>query len=69
MNQKITHIMNRYKQNLKVIGSEVFSYDTHVADVDHTEKLVIERGYWSVTTRKHVNYVGAEYGYKVVKYK
>lgn len=61
--------MNRYKVNLKVYDSRVFSYDTHVADIDHSKKLVIERGYWSKTTRKHVNYVGAEYGYEVVKYK
>lgn len=60
--------MNRYKQNLRVSATEVYSYDTHVANIDHANQQIIELGYWSVTTRKHVNYVGAEYGYTVKHY-
>ena len=65
--------MNRYKQNLKVSGDEIFSYNTLVAKIDHfMEYVVLEP--WNVggrtsspTTSKHINYVAREYGYKVVE--
>lgn len=62
----------KYKQNLKVIdvaGTEyVQSYTTAVARIDHEAKEVIELGYWSMTTTKHVNYVAAQYGYRIIRH-
>jgi len=56
----------RYKENLKEHNCEVYSYRTKVATIDHEAKVVRELGYWSKTTRKHINYVANEYGYAVV---
>jgi len=49
---------NKYKKNLKIDGNKVISYYTHVATIDLKNNTVTELGYWSMTTRKHVNYVG-----------
>ncbi len=57
--------MGKYKQNLRVIGSNVFSYDTHVATIKGTE--LHQLGYWSMTTQKHINYVAKEYNLKLIK--
>jgi hypothetical protein len=54
--------MDRYKNNLKVEGDKVYSYDTHVATIDKPAGHLIVHGWWSVTTSKHVNYVAREYG-------
>lgn len=45
----------RYKQNLRMDGNKVISYTTHVAteEKDH----ILQLGYWSITTQKHINYV------------
>ena len=52
-----TYKLPKYKANLKIKnGNEVWSYTTKVAIINSDE--IIELGYWSVTTRKHVNYVG-----------
>jgi hypothetical protein len=61
--------LTRYKENLRVDGCDVFSYLTHVATIDHKMKTVTARGWWSVTTSKHINYVAAELGYTVNKAK
>ena len=45
----------------------VYSYDTKVAERDHDKRTITPLGWWSVTTSKHINYVGSEYGYKVQK--
>ena len=45
----------RYKQNLKVEADKVYSYNTHVATIEGTQ--LIQLGWWSVTTQKHINYV------------
>ncbi len=45
----------------------VYSYDTKVAEIDHNKRTITPLGWWSVTTSKHINYVGSEYGYKVQK--
>ncbi len=50
--------MNKYKQNLNVIGNKVYSYNTHVATINGTQ--LIQLGLWSVTTQKHINYVAQE---------
>lgn len=59
--------LDKYKQNLRVTDDAVYSYETWVADIDHKSKTIKPLGWWSVTTSKHINYVGSEYGYKVQK--
>lgn len=60
-------MISKYKKNLKVESGKVYSYNTHVANLNHVEKQVIQLGWWSVTTQKHVNYVASELGYSLVK--
>lgn len=57
----------RYKQNLRIDGSRVYSYDTHVATIDHGARKLLVHGWWSVTTSKHVNHVADTYGLTLVK--
>jgi len=57
--------MNRYKQNLNVIDGKVFSYNTHVATINGTQ--LIQLGWWSVTTQKHINYVAKEMNLTLIK--
>lgn len=57
----------RYKQNLRIDGSRVYSYNTHVATIDHSGRRLMVHGWWSVTTSKHVNHVAETYGLTVVK--
>lgn len=47
--------LEKYKQNLSIIGNEVWSYSTHVATIQGND--LIQLGYWSQTTQKHINYV------------
>ena len=58
---------DRYKQNLRASHNAVYSYDTRVANINHRDRTITPLGWWSVTTSKHINYVGSEYGYKVQK--
>lgn len=60
-------ILNRYKKNLKVVGDNVLSYNTHVATIDHYKNKVYMHGYWSVTTQKHINHVVRKLGYELEK--
>ena len=57
---KIT--LEKYKQNLYLIPkfdtTLIYSYDTLVGEFIHSKNKLFELGYWSVTTRKHINYVG-----------
>ncbi len=58
--------MRKLKNNLHILnGTEVWSYETKVGIIhdNHIEEL----GYWSVTTRRHINYVGQFYN-KEIKY-
>jgi hypothetical protein len=57
--------MNRYNQNLRIDGNKVISYTTHVATIDG-DKL-IQLGWWSMTTQKHINYVAKEYCLTIIK--
>ncbi len=57
--------MNKYKQNLNVIGNKVYSYNTHVATINGTQ--LIQLGLWSVTTQKHINYVAQELNLTQIK--
>ena len=57
--------MKKYKENLTVIGSNVYSYNTHVATIqDNTLKQL---GYWSKTTQKHINYVAEQFNLILIK--
>ena len=57
--------MKKYQQNLRVDGNKVISYTTHVATIDGQNLLQL--GWWSRTTQKHVNYVAKEYGLTIIK--
>ena len=61
--------LKKYKQNLRVENEKVFSYSTHVANIDFQKKEITCLGWWSVTTQKHINYVGSVYGFTVLKSK
>ena len=58
--------LDRYKQNLRIVGNDVYSYDTHVAEIDGNKLYKLKwrvRGMSSsVTTTKHINYVARELG-------
>ena len=56
-------MLSKYRENLRVEGDKVYSYDTHVATIKNG--VVYRLGWWSVTTNKHINYVASEYGYPV----
>jgi len=67
---KLNMKLERYKQNLRVIGSNVYSYDTLVAEIVGTE---LQKVPWRVngmtsspTTSKHVNYVAKELNLKLI---
>ncbi len=57
--------LDKYKQNLRIIGDDVYSYSTHVATIEHPN--LKQQGWWSVTTQKHINYVARELGLTVKK--
>ena len=60
------YILAKYKQNLRIKNNvEVWSYDTHVATIVNAE--LIEHGWWSATTSKHVNYVADQLDLDVVR--
>ena len=50
--------LDKYKQNLTIHGNKVWSYNTHVATIEAND--LIQLGYWSQTTQKHINYVADE---------
>jgi|TARA_R110000851_G_scaffold176745_1_gene323458 hypothetical protein len=50
--------LEKYKQNLSIRGNQVWSYNTHVATIESND--LIQLGYWSQTTQKHINYVADE---------
>jgi len=58
---------DKYKQNLRATDNHVYSYETKVAEIDHATQTIKPLDWWSMTTSKHINYVGAEYGYSVTK--
>lgn len=57
--------LKRYKKNLKVRDNKIYSYDTHVANINNNFRIVKVLGWWSVTTSKHINYVARELNYKL----
>ena len=59
------YTLDKYKQNLKVVGDDVYSYSTRVAIIAGTKLLQL--GYWSQTTQKHINYVADQYDLDLIK--
>jgi hypothetical protein len=58
-------ILERYKQNLRIDGNRVISYTTHVATIK--DGSLIQLGWWSQTTQKHINYVAQELNLNLIK--
>ncbi len=62
---------DKHKKNLRKVGDNIYSYDTHVATViydKHSNPAYIsQHGWWSVTTQRHINYVGREFELPVIK--
>lgn len=61
---------DRYKQNLRLIGNDVISYDTHVAEIKDGKLYKLK---WNVrgrtsspTTTKHINYVARELDLEII---
>tara|TARA_R100001463_G_scaffold40498_1_gene85872 strand:+ start:330 stop:548 length:219 start_codon:yes stop_codon:yes gene_type:complete len=57
--------LDKYKENLLLVGDEVYSYHTNVASIEGNK--LKQHGWWSVTTQKHINYVARELGLTVEK--
>lgn len=57
--------MKKYKQNLRVENNKVISYTTHVATIENND--LIQLGWWSVTTQKHINYIAKTYNLNLIK--
>lgn len=55
----------KYKQNLRLIGNNVWSYSTIVARIE--DDKLIQLGYWSVTTQKHINYAAKELNLTLIR--
>jgi len=62
---------DKHKQNLREVNGKIYSYDTHVAtivrDTQFEDGHILQHGWWSVTTQRHINYVAGEYDLKVIK--
>jgi len=56
---------NRYKTNLTKVGDNIYSYNTKVATIKGEN--LIQLGWWSVTTQKHINYVANEMNLNLIK--
>ena len=61
---------DRYKVNLRQIGNDIYSYDTHVAEIKDGKLYKLK---WNVygmtsspTTTKHINYVANELNLEIV---
>lgn len=54
---------DRYKQNLTLVGDNVISYTTKVAEIQ--DDTLVQLGWWSVTTQRHINYAASQLGLKL----
>lgn len=57
--------LTKYKENLRIVGNDVYSYSTNVARIKGNN--LVQLGYWSITTQKHINYVAKELNLKLIK--
>ena len=55
----------KYSKNLKISDNKVYSYDTHVATIEGNN--LVQLGWWSVTTQKHINYVASQFNLTIKK--
>ena len=65
LKQKQMRTLDKYKTNLRILDCQVWSYSTHVATIDGND--LIQLGYWSQTTQKHINYVADELDLILIK--
>jgi hypothetical protein len=56
---------NRYKTNLTKVGNNIYSYNTKVATIEGAN--LIQLGWWSVTTQKHINFVAKELNLNLIR--
>ena len=56
---------DKYKENLRQINDDIYSYSTKVATIKQND--LIQLGYWSMTTQKHINYVAKYYNLNLIK--
>ena len=56
---------DKYKENLRLDGNNLWSYQTIVAKVEG--ETLRQLGWWSVTTQKHINYAAKELGLTLVR--
>jgi hypothetical protein len=56
---------SKYKQNLRQDQNKIISYTTHVATIEGD--TLIQLGWWSVTTQKHINFVAKELNLNLIK--
>jgi hypothetical protein len=56
---------SKYKQNLRQDQNKIISYTTHVATIEGVN--LIQLGWWSMTTQKHINYVARELNLNLIK--
>ena len=61
---------DRYKKNSRLIGNDIISYDTHVAEIKDGKLYKLK---WNVrgmtsspTTSKHINYVAQELNLEII---
>ena len=63
--------LDKYKMNLRVVGNNIYSYNTLVAEIigDELHKVAwrVNGMTSSPTTSKHVNYVAKELNLKLIK--
>ena len=57
--------LDKYKEKLLLVGDEVYSYYTNVASIEGNK--LIQHGWWSVTTQKHINYVAKELSLTLIR--
>ena len=58
--------LKKYKQNLRIENQNVISYSTIFAKIEND--MLIQLGWWSVTTQKHINYVAREMNLQIFVY-
>ena len=56
---------NRYKTNLTKVNQDIYSYSTKVATIKGGD--LMQLGWWSVTTQKHINYAAKELNLNLIK--
>ena len=55
------------KPNVRTDNKYIYSYETNVATIDHDQKHVIIKNWYSVTTSKHINYIANLLNYQTIK--